>query len=54
MEDLEREIVPDNIVSPKMRKMLDKEKRATRKRIIERGLVHFRQTRVYGAAFNHC
>ncbi len=42
MEDLSKEMMPGKPVSPKMRALLDKEKKETRNRIIERGIVHFR------------
>ena len=42
MEDLSKDMKPKKAVSPKMKALLDKEKMAARKRIIERGIVHFR------------
>ena len=42
MEDLSDEMMPGKPVSPKMRKLLVKEKNEARKRIIERGIIHFR------------
>jgi hypothetical protein len=42
MDDLRKDMRPRKAISPKMRKLLDKEQRAARQRIIERGIVHFR------------
>lgn len=42
MEDLSEDMLPGKPVSRKMRALLDKEKSAARKRVIERGIVHFR------------
>jgi hypothetical protein len=42
MEDLSGEMMPGKPVSRKMRALLDKEKIEARKRVIERGIVHFR------------
>lgn len=42
MEDFSNDIRKDKSVSPKMRTMLSKEKYEARKRIIDRGIVHFR------------
>lgn len=50
MEDLSKELMPGKPVSPKMRALLDKQKNETRKRIIERGIVHFRADKEFMAA----
>lgn len=42
IQDLSNDIRPKKAVSTKMRRMLDAEKINTRKRIAERGIVHFR------------
>jgi len=42
MEDLSAEMKPGKPVSRKMRALLDKEQAEARKRIVERGIVHFR------------
>jgi hypothetical protein len=42
MKNLSKEMIPAKAVSKKMRALLDKEKSEARKRIIERGIVHFR------------
>jgi hypothetical protein len=42
MTDLSKEMRPGKSVSPKMRQLLNKEKAQAKKRIIERGIVHFR------------
>jgi hypothetical protein len=42
MEDLSADMRPGKPVSKKMRTLLDREKVETRKRVIERGIVHFR------------
>jgi len=42
MEDLTKDMMPGKPVSRKMRALLDKEKNEARKRVIERGIVHFR------------
>jgi hypothetical protein len=42
MADLSHSMMPGKPVSQKMRSLLDAEKNEARKRIIERGIVHFR------------
>jgi len=42
MEDFSKDIIEGKSVSPKMRELLNKEKAEARKRIVERGIVHFR------------
>ena len=42
MNDLSKDMMPGKPISAKMRALLDKEKKETRKRIIERGIIHFR------------
>ncbi|MBU6455021.1 MAG: hypothetical protein KGS72_24840 [Cyanobacteria bacterium REEB67] len=42
MKDLRKQMLPTKAVSKKMRGLLDKEKSEARKRIVERGIVHFR------------
>lgn len=42
MEDLSNDIRPKKPISSKMRGLLDVEKANARKRIVERGIVHFR------------
>ncbi len=42
MDDLSNDIAKDQTVSPKMRALMRKEKSEARRRIIERGIVHFR------------
>lgn len=42
MKDLSKEMMPGKPISQKMRALLDKEKSEARKRIVERGIVHFR------------
>lgn len=42
MEDFSNDIRKNKPVSPKMRAMLSKEKAEARKRIVDRGIVHFR------------
>lgn len=42
MEDLSNEMVPGKRVSAKMRALLNKEENEARKRIVDRGIVHFR------------
>ncbi|HEY9869472.1 MAG TPA: hypothetical protein V6D08_09935 [Candidatus Obscuribacterales bacterium] len=50
MEDLSKDMMPGKPVSPKMRALLDKEKKETRARIIERGIVHFRADKEFMTA----
>ena len=42
MKDLTKEMRSGKVASPKMHELLDKEKAQARKRIVERGIVHFR------------
>lgn len=50
MEDLSKEMMPGKLVSRKMRALLNKEKLEARKRIIDRGIVHFRADKEFMTA----
>lgn len=50
MDDLSKEMMPGKPVPPKMRALLNKERRESRNRIIERGIVHFRADKEFMTA----
>jgi hypothetical protein len=50
MDDLSKDMMPGKPVSARMRALIDKEKAAARKRIVERGIVHFRADREFMSA----
>ncbi len=53
IEDINDDMRPNKKVSSKMEALLSKEKIATRKRIIERGIVHFRADEEFMTALLH-
>ncbi len=50
VEDLGSDMLPGKPISAKLRVSLEKEKKETRKRIIERGIVHFRADQEFMSA----
>jgi hypothetical protein len=50
MDDLSKDMMPSKPISAKMRALLEKEKKVVRKRVIERGIIHFRADEEFMAA----